>query len=168
MRSFVLASAAVVSLSACAGGGGLRDLSTSSDGPDEFSVLPTAPLVIPQDLSSLPTPTPGGTNPVDPDPKGDAIAALGGRPASAFSGGIPSSDTALVAHAARNGVTADIRSVLATEDAAFRASRARLGFARLFGGDQYFWAYARQALDAYATLTRFRNLGVATPTAPPE
>ena len=167
MRSFVLASVAVVSLSACASGGGLRDLSTSSDGPDEFSVLPTAPLIIPDNLNPLPAPTPGGTNPVDPNPKAQAIAALGGQPAAAFAGGIPAADAALVAHAGRNGTTADIRGVLAAEDAAFRGARARLSAGSLFGGDRYFRAYAAQALDAYATLNQFRNLGVATPTAPP-
>ena len=167
MRAFVLASVAVLGLSAC-GGGGLRDLSTGSDGPDEFSVLPSAPLTIPDNLSVLPPPTPGGTNPVDANPKGEAIAALGGNPASAFAGGIPARDAALVAHAGRNGLTADIRALLASEDASFRASRARLSGFNIFGGDRYFKAYANQALDAYATLTQFRNLGVATPSAPPQ
>ncbi len=168
MRTFVLASVAVLGLSACAGGGGLRDLSTGTDGPDEFSVLPVAPLTIPENLSVLPPPTPGGTNPVDANPKGEAIAALGGNPAAAFAGGIPSNDAALVAHAGRNGVTANIRQTLASEDAAFRAGKTRLSALNPFGGDRYFKAYANQALDAYATLIQFRNLGVATPTAPPQ
>ncbi len=167
MRALVLASFAVISLSACGGQSGLHDLSSGTDGPDEFSVLPTAPLFIPQNLSVLPQPTPGGTNPTDPNPKGDAIAALGGRPSAAFAGGIPSGDAALVAYAARNGTAADIRRTLANEDAAFRASRSRFGGFNLFGGDRYFKAYANQALDAYAALTQFRNLGVTTPTAPP-
>ncbi len=166
MRTFVLASLAVLGLSACGGGGGLHDLTTGTDGPDEFSVLPSAPLTIPENLSVLPTPTPGGTNPVDPNPLGEAIVALGGNPAAAVAGGIPASDAALVAHAGRNGVTANIRSLLATEDAAFRASAGRFG--GFFGGDRYFKAYAGQALDAYAAQTQFRNLGIATPSAPPQ
>ncbi len=165
MRAIVLAGVAVLCLSAC-GGGTLRDLSTGSDGPDEFSVLPSAPLTIPENLSTLPPPTPGGTNPVDANPKAEAIAALGGNPAAAFAGGVPAADAALVAHAGRKGVTSDIRGLLASEDAAIRASAGRFG--GIFGGDRYFKAYAGQALDAYATQTRFRNLGVATTTAPPQ
>ncbi len=165
MRAFVLASAAVLSLSAC-GNGGLRDLSTVSNGPDEFSVLPSAPLTIPENLSVLPQPTPGGTNPVDANPKAEAIAALGGRPSAASAGGIPSSDAALVSHAGRNGQTGNIRALLATEDASIRRSAGRFG--GLFGGDRYFRAYANQALDAYAAQEQFRQRGVATPSAPPQ
>lgn len=155
-----------LALSACSSGGGLRDLRSDTGGPDEFSVLPGAPLEIP-DALSLPTPTPGGANRTDVNPTGRAIAALGGSEAASFAGGIPASDQALVAHASRNGVQADIRSVLATEDAAFRTRRARLSTFNILGSDQYFRAYARQALDAYATLEQFRAAGIQTPTAPP-
>lgn len=167
MRRFVVMTAAILGLAACGGDRGLRDLEQSSDGPDEFSVLPSAPLTIPTDLTRLPPPTPGGVNPVDPNPKAEAIIALGGNPAAAFAGGIPSSDAALVAHSGRNGTAADIRTLLAQEDAAFRSGAARFGglFSR---GDRYFSAYARQSLDAYATLDALRAAGVNTPTAPPQ
>lgn len=138
----------------------------SGEGPDEFSVLPAMPLQAPASLT-LPAPTPGGVNLADPDPLGDAIRALRGNPGAASAGGIPARDAALVAHVSRNGVVPDIRAKLAEEDAAFR-DRARL--ARSFdilGQDQYFPAYRRWALDAYAELERFRMAGIEVPSAPP-
>ena len=61
MRPFIL-SLALLALSACS-----RDdprlLNLARDtgpGPDEFSVLPTEPLQIPDDLAALPEPDPGG------------------------------------------------------------------------------------------------------------
>ncbi len=150
-------------LAACGGGQGLRTLDGGTTGPDEFSVLPAQPLIFPE-TNALPVPTPGGANPADPNPRAQAIAALGGQPLAAFAGGVPTSDGALVAQAARFGVSGDIRKTLATEDAAFRGRKS--GF-NVTGGDRYFAAYARQALDAYAELTRFRAAGVDVPSAPP-
>lgn len=159
---------ACLGLSACAGQNvGLRDLSTNGAGPDEFSVLPTQPLVIPDNLSALPPPTPGGVNRTDRNPRGEAIAALGGQPSAAFAGGVPASDGALVSAVGRYGAPADIRSTLASEDAEFRGRRSGIGRG-LFGGDRYFQAYAPQSLDARAELGRFRQAGVAVPTVPPD
>lgn len=153
-------------LSACAGGDrGLRDLRSPGGGPDEFSVLPVAPLELPQDLSALPRPTPGGTNRTDPYPQAEAVAALGGSLAAVNTAGVPASDAALVNAAGRDGIAPDIRATLAAEDEAFRTRRARLGI--FSGPERYFRAYAAQALDAQAELSRFRNLGVAVPSAPP-
>ena len=56
----------------------LRDLYDPYAGPEEFAISPNLELEMPQDLASLPTPTPGGKNLTDPNPKGDAIALLGG------------------------------------------------------------------------------------------
>jgi hypothetical protein len=164
MRGFILI--AVLGLTACGSQSGLRDMRDPSGGPDEFSIVPGAPLELPETLA-LPVPTPGGQNRTDATPNADAIAALGGAPTAAFAGGIPASDQALVAHAGRNGLEAGIRSVLAREDAAFRARRSRLTIFSFLGGDRYFRTYARQSLDAYAELDRFRAAGVQTPTAPP-
>ncbi len=154
-------------LAGCAPGDrGLRSFEAGA-GPDEFSVLPQRELTLPESLSALPPPTPGGTNITDPTPRADAIAALGGRPAAARAGGVPAADAALVAAAGRNGVDPTIRAELAEADRAFRERRARFS---LFGGageERYFRAYAPFALDARAELRRFRNMGVATPTAPP-
>lgn len=153
-------------LTACSGSRNLHDMRSGTAGPDDFSALPVAPLTIPETLA-LPTPTPGAPNLVDRDPQADAIAALGGNPARASAGGLPAADAGLVAYARRNGSQADIRAILAQEDAAFRARRSRLGLFSFLRQDRYFRAYRRQALDAYAELERFRELGVATPTAPP-
>ncbi|MEM6277806.1 MAG: DUF3035 domain-containing protein [Pseudomonadota bacterium] len=146
----------MVGLTACSGG--------LSEGPDEFAVVPQAPLEQPQDLSNLPTPVPGGQNRADPRPNAEAVAALGG---GAQAGGVPASDNAIVTFASRFGVDPAIRSVLFAEDERFRARISRRG---IFGGqreNRYFRTYRSQVLDAYAELSRFRVAGVAVPTAPP-
>ena len=165
MRSIILVVLAGTILSACGGGqDGLRRFS-GGDGPDEFSVQPGNPLVVPDEAT---LPTPGGLNRADPDPTGAAVAALGGR-LDVDTGGASASDSALVTQVSRNGVPSDIRAVLASEDAAFRARRVRLGrWFNPLGRDRYFQAYSGQALDAYSELERFRDAGVAVPSAPPE
>jgi hypothetical protein len=157
----------IVMLTACVGGDrGLRDLRSNGGGPDEFRVMPVGALTLPADVTNLPTPTPGQSNRTDPTPNADAVAVLGGNPNALIPNGIPASDGALVTAASRNGVDPEIRQTLAFEDAAFRTRQSRFGFIR--GRDRYFSAYARQALDAYSELQRFRNAGVATPSAPPQ
>ncbi|MCC5973355.1 MAG: DUF3035 domain-containing protein [Rubellimicrobium sp.] len=154
----------LVVLAACGGGRGLHDLDRTSWGPDEFSVLPALPLEIPPVLG-LPPPTPGGVNRTDRNPVAEGVAALGGTQ-RAPGAGVPAADTALVAHAGRNGTDPAIRTTLASEDAAIRRGAGQ-GARGLFGGDRYFPAYAFMALDAYAEMARFRALGVRVPTAPP-
>jgi hypothetical protein len=156
-----------LALAACgAGGSGLRNLDAELAGPDEFSILPSQPIVIPDTLS-LPPPTPGGANRTDQNPAADALVALGGSPAATRAGGIPAQDAALLAFASRNGTDPAIRQTLADEDAAFRA-RAGGGLSfNILGRDQYYPAYARSALDAYDELARLRAQGVSVPTAPP-
>ena len=165
MRAIVLVLLAL-SLTACAGGDrSLRNLAGASDGPDEFAVTPGLPLQMPDSLS-LPDPTPGGSNLTDTDPINDAVAALGGR--QNIAGGIPAADAGLVAFAGRNGVSANIRETTAAEDQAFRNRLARFSLNVFRRGDRYYDIYARQALDAYAELERFRAAGVQTPSAPPQ
>ena len=77
----VIAIAAALALSAC----GEREpqlynLRSDSGGPDEFAILPTKPLEMPEDMAALPDPTPGGSNRADATPEADAYAALGGNP----------------------------------------------------------------------------------------
>lgn len=165
MKRLILCATLLAALAACGNDRGLRDLRSSAGGPDEFSVLPVAPLILPSDLNNLPTPTPGGSNITDPSPNADAVAVLGGNPSALTAAGIPASDTALITATSRNGVDPAIRETLAAEDEAFRNRQSRFGFFR--GRDRYFGAYSRQALDAYSELQRFRDAGVATPTAPP-
>ncbi|WP_373354888.1 DUF3035 domain-containing protein [Pseudoroseicyclus sp. CXY001] len=150
----------LTALSAC-GGRTLHQLDHGLAGPDEFSVLPTAPLVIPR-VATLPPPTPGGQNRADPQPNAAAIAALGGNAGAAVAGGVPATDAALVA--AAGGRDPSIRRTLAEEDAAFRSGAVA---ASNSGAGRYFNAYRRQALDAYAELERFRAAGARVPSAPP-
>ncbi len=162
MRRIILTATMVLTLASCSGDGGLRPPLGRTDGPDEFLVLPTRPLDIPQNLAALPAPTPGGANLTDPNPKGDAVVALGGQPGGA--GGIPVSEAGLVNTASRYGVAPGIRGTVVAEDAQFRRSRGRFS---LFGRG-YYRAYDSQRLDNYAALQRYRNAGVQVPSAPPD
>ena len=163
----VLALGAALLLAACADPTPeLMQLRSSTNGPDEFAILPPKPLELPVDLTALPEPTPGGANRTDQDPFGAAIVALGGTP-SAPDGARPAGDAALVAHTGRLGLDANIRALLAAEDLAYRrANNGRL-LERLFAVNVYFSAYAAQALDQQAELARWRQAGVRTPSAPP-
>ncbi|MGL5011524.1 MAG: DUF3035 domain-containing protein, partial [Paracoccaceae bacterium] len=152
----VLALAAALVLSACGNDDNpiLMNLRPQGNGPDEFAILPPRPLQLPEDLAALPTPTPGGSNRTDPTPREDAIIALGGNPQAA--GGIPAGDAGLVSYATRNGVAADIRTVLATEDLEFRRDNNGRLLERLFDVNVYFKAYRDQALDQQAELAFWR------------
>ena len=159
---------ATVLLSACGSGDTpeLMNLRSTSDGPDEFAILPPKSLELPGDLAALPQPTPGGANLTDPNPKADAIAALGGKPAKPAAG-VPASDSVLLAYASRNGVTSDIRTLVAAEDLDWRRRHQGRPLERLFGTNTYFRAYRNFQLDQFAELQRWRALGLATPSAPP-
>ncbi len=168
LRVLAWACLAGLSLSACGNGDDvpqLMNLRSSSNGPDEFSILPSKPLELPADLTALPDPTPGQGNLTDTDPQADAIAALGGqvRPA----GGIPAGDAGLTNYAGRNGVTANIRGTLAAEDLAFRQKNDARLLERVFDLNVYFRVYGRQSLDQHAELARWRRAGARTPSAPP-
>jgi hypothetical protein len=160
-----IAVAAMLALVAC--GSGTPELMNlrTGDGPDEFGIVPPKPLAMPESLTDLPEPTPGGTNRTDRDPEGEAAIALGGRPGAA--GGIPSADGALYAHAARFGVESGIRSVLASEDLDWRRDNNGRILERLFNVNVYYRAYREQRLDQQAELQRWRKLGIRTPSAPP-
>ena len=95
----------------------------------------------------------------------DAVAALGGN--LRVAGGVPSSDSALVGHAGRYGVTAAIRDTLAAEDLEWRRDNNGRLLERLFNVNVYYKAYADQSLDQQAELWRWRRAGARTPSAPP-
>lgn len=140
-------------------------LNLRSDGtPDEFGILPTAELTEPESYASLPAPTPGGRNLVDPVPEAEAIAALGGRPGVAAA---RSGDGALLRTAGRFGSNPSIRQQLAAEDLAFRQRNRGRPLERLFNQTVYFRAYRGQSLDQHAELERFRAAGIPTSAAPP-
>ena len=162
----VIAVAAMVTLAACGGDRAplLMNL-RSGQGPDEFAIVPPKALEMPQSLSDLPEPTPGGYNRTDQNPEADAAVALGGKPTAA--GGIPTGDSALYAHAARFGVDGGIRATLASEDLEWRRDNDGRPLERLFNVNVYYNAYRKQRLDQQAELARWRALGVRTPSAPP-
>ncbi|MGV8986493.1 MAG: DUF3035 domain-containing protein [Cypionkella sp.] len=141
------------------------NLRSTTDGPDEFAILPPKALVLPSDLTTLPTPTPGGANLSDQHPLDDAIVAMGGNVRAA--GGIPASDAGLVNYADRKGVTAGIRTSLAADDLAFRKKHPGKLLERALGLTTYFAAYKAMSLDPYAELKRWRAAGARTPSAPP-
>lgn len=166
----MVAFGAALMLSGCSGNGTpqLMNLTQPGEGPDEFGILPARPLEMPQDLAQLPPPTPGGANRSDVNPRGDAIAALGGNPAALTrTGAVPAADGALVASASRYGTSPDIRQTLAAEDVEFRSqNRGRL-LERLFNANVYARAYGPLSLDQEAELQRWRGAGVRNVSAPP-
>ncbi|MCV6586225.1 MAG: DUF3035 domain-containing protein [Marinibacterium sp.] len=155
-----------LAVSACADRG-LQTVVKNGRGPDEFLVIPSKPLSEPESYTFLPAPTPGGANITDQNPEADAIAALGGNPAALNSTTIPGSDGALVNNARRYGSDADIRTVLAQEDADFRKRRGRFANIKLFNVDRYADVYSSQTLNADEQERRYRQAGVPTPAAPP-
>tara|TARA_R110002072_G_scaffold149382_1_gene297239 strand:- start:63 stop:590 length:528 start_codon:yes stop_codon:yes gene_type:complete len=170
VRLIALVGLGTLTLSACSRGEvpQLMNAAAQQSSPDEFSIVPTGPLETPTDFQSLPTPTPGGTNRVDPDARAQAIQALGGRQSAAHSNGIPAADAGLVRYAARAGSAEGIRATLAAEDEDFRrANRPRI-LERAFNTNTYRLAYQDQLLDPQEELRRWRERGVRTPAAPPQ
>ena len=164
-----VAGAVVLALSACGTTSKepqLMRLRSTTDGPDEFAILPPKPLEMPADLAALPDPTPNGGNLTDQHPMDDAIVALGGTP-RAVGGAVPAGDGGLVTYAARHGVTADIRQVMAADDLDWRRKNDGRLLERLFSVNVYFKAYRAMMLDQFAELARWRLAGVRTPSAPP-
>ncbi|MCV6593538.1 MAG: DUF3035 domain-containing protein [Silicimonas sp.] len=155
-----------LALSACSDDGGLLNIKQQpGEGPDEFAVLPTKPLEMPEDMGALPEPTPGGINRTDPTPEVDVAAALGGNAAVLSRA---SNDGALLAHAGRFGTSPNIRATLAAEDRAFREDNQGRVLERLFDVNVYFRAYEFMSLDQYAELERMRRAGIRTPAVPPD
>jgi hypothetical protein len=167
---FRVACAAILALSACSGDKNpqLMNIRSQTRSPDEFAILPSKPLQLPEDLVALPEPTPGGANITDPTPEADAVAALGGNPAAVTRSGIAAADGGLVGYSSRFGTSASIREQLAAEDLEFRRRNNGRPLERLFNVNVYFKAYRKQALDQHAELERWRRAGVRTVGAPPD
>lgn len=167
----VIAGATLMSLAACGDGDGvpeLMNLRQQGSGADEFGILPTKPLELPEDVAALPEPTPGGSNRTDPNPEADAVAALGGNPAALGRTGVPAGDGGLVSHAARFGTSPAIRAQLAAEDLDYRRRNDGRLLERTLNLNIYYKAYEPLSLDQYAELERWRALGVRTVGAPPQ
>lgn len=140
-----------------------RITASSFQTPNEFAVLPKKPLVLPDDLDTLPEPAPGTTSLADLTPNADAIAAVGGQ---SNRGAPVASDRALLA---ATGVGAGgIRRLLAAEDEEYRAGNPGYLLDRLLGlvGDGEI--YSAYVLDAEAELLRLRARGIRVPQLPPE
>ncbi|WP_240789522.1 DUF3035 domain-containing protein [Pseudooceanicola onchidii] len=146
----------------------LHKVRNTSNGPDEFTVLPTRPLETPPSFVELPQPTPGGANRTDMTPKADAVAALGGRREAVEDRGVGAADGALVTAAARRGIDPNIRADLAETDENFRYRRWLASRLRIFGSDEYYRAYDKQTLDRRETQELWRRAGAPTPSSPPE
>lgn len=166
-KTHVLIGLMVGTLLAACSDQGIRHLSSNGDGPDEFRIVPSKPLEAPANYSSLPAPTPGGTNRTDLDPSGDAVVALGGSRKAANSTTIPSGDSRLVNHTGRQGRSADIRATLYAEDEKFRKGRGRFSNIRIVKTDVYNDVYKKYHLDARNEQERWRSGGAQTPAAPP-
>lgn len=170
LRFSLLTGLCLVAVAACSRNSevpSLMNIQARQSSPDEFSILPTGPLQAPERFDSLPTPTPGGTNLVDPDPRADVAVALGGRVGAVRTAGVPAADAGLVQYAGRGGVSGDIRETLAAEDEDLRRDGRGLLLERLFNSNVYRRAYRNQILDPQAELGRWRATGVRTPAAPP-
>ncbi|MEZ5750444.1 MAG: DUF3035 domain-containing protein [Paracoccaceae bacterium] len=166
----IVAGLGLLALGACSRGGDvplLMNAASSSNGPDEFSILPTQPLQAPPSFSALPEPTPGGTNLTDPDPRAEVVSALGGRVSAERTSGVPAADRGLLGYTGRNGVSENIRTTLAEEDVEIRRSNRPRLLERLFNTNVYRQAYDDQLLDPEDELQRWRRQGVRTPAAPP-
>ncbi|MDN5569165.1 MAG: DUF3035 domain-containing protein [Paracoccus sp. (in: a-proteobacteria)] len=164
--ALMMGMAAVTALGACSGEPRLNNLKAGQVGPDEFSIMPTRSLSMPPDLAVLPAPTPGGFNITDPNPQGDAVAALGGNPERLRDQGIGAADQALVAQATRRGSDPQIRQTLAREDAAWRSSNGRRVLESLFGTSVYQRAYAPMALVGADEQLRWQKAGAVSSTSP--
>ena len=164
MAQRLIAICAALAVTACGTGEPrLMNIRSDSRSPDEFAILPSRPLEMPQGMAALPVPTPGGANRTDRQPEAEAIAALGGQ-----AGAGRGADGALVATATRYGIEENIRGRLAGEDLVWRRENDGRLLERLAGVNVYYDAYRRQSLDQYAELERLRRSGIRTVAAPPD
>ncbi|WP_444461142.1 DUF3035 domain-containing protein [Rhodobacter capsulatus] len=166
---------ALVTALALGGCGGAKDkqpelmhLRSSTSGPDEFGILPTKPLAMPDSLTELPAPTPGGREHHRSDAAGRCGGgAGGGDPARVTGTGRAAGDGGLLGHSGRFGTEAGIRDRLAAEDLEWRRKHDGRLLERLFNINVYLKAYAPMSLDQQAELERWRKQGLRTPAAPP-
>lgn len=155
---------APLALAACSEGGLAGTLRSTGAiaTPDEFMVLPTRPLEMPESFSALPTPTPGAANRVDYQPHAEAIAGLTGAPGPAGN----ADGATLVAQAGPR--QPGIRQELAVEDVAWRNTHHGLLIPRLLAKDKDTVTYQPMILDAAGEFERLRAAGIQQPSAPPK
>ncbi|MFD1794804.1 DUF3035 domain-containing protein [Paracoccus aurantiacus] len=154
-------------IAGCSSDPQLHNIGAGRDTPDEFAIVPTRALQMPADLNQLPAPTPGGGNITDPNPRGDAVAALGGNPGQLSAQGVGAGDGALISYASRLGTAGNIRQQLAQEDVEWRANHSRRLLETWARTDVYYRAYEAMTLDSWAEAERWRRAGAQTPSSPP-
>ncbi|MEX1235776.1 MAG: DUF3035 domain-containing protein [Roseovarius sp.] len=169
MRRSILALALLTFAAAACGrsDGALTRITNEGNGPDEFAVLPTAPLQTPESYNALPAPTPDVANLVDPNPRAAGVAALGGNPAATVGTTVSAADGRLVNYTGRFGVQPAVRQDLAAEDAQVRRRYGRVNIFNIGPNDDYTSAYKKQWLDSQVEQRRMMQRGVVTPSAPP-
>ncbi len=140
------------------------DFKIRDAGPDEFAIVPTKELEIPEDTTTLPEPALGSVNRVDLVPQKDAVAALGGQPDRLDSTLVANDEQALIAAASRNGVSADIRDQIAEDDKKFNKRNRRKNFERWFGFGSRLKTYQNESIEQTQELNRLRRQGVRTPS----
>lgn len=156
-----------VALAACSSDPQLMNIKAGQSTPDEFAIVPSRALSLPPDLNQLPPPTPGAGNITDPNPKGDAIAALGGDPTRLNPQGVGAADGALLSYASRLGASPAIRAQLAQEDVDWRSRHSRRLLETLARSNVYYRAYESMTLDSWTEQKRWQRAGAKTPSAPP-
>lgn len=134
--------------------------------PDELSVVSSKPLVFPDPTIGLQPPLPNGWNRANQTPRAEAIAKLGGNPASSSSVAA-FNDRNLTRYSTRFGYDPAIRQRLEAEDLAYRKKNDGLFLERVFNVNIYYDAYRPMSIDPYVELQRLRNQNVKTPAAPP-
>ena len=140
------------------------DFKIRDAGPDEFSIIPTKPLEIPEDTVTLPEPTLGSKNRVDVEPERDAIVALGGKPDRLDSELIARDEQALIAAASRTGVSGNIREQIDADAEVIAKKKRPRFFQRWIGHDGRLQTYKAEALDPTTETNRLRRQGVRTPS----
>jgi hypothetical protein len=152
---------APLALGGCEGGlaGGLRSAGVART-PDEFMVLPTRPLEMPENFAALPPPAPGTVNRVDVRPHAEAVVGLTGR-----SGPVGSGGTALAAAAGPRDPA--VRTQLAEEDVVWRQTHRGRLLERWFSTDREALIYRPMVLDAPDAFEYQRAQGRRVPAAPP-
>lgn len=141
---------------------GCGNKTTSS--PDEFTVLPSKPLEQPTTYNTLPTPTQNDINLANQRPISDAVVALGGNAAALNGTRSTPAEAPLIAAVSRNGVTDNIRTILANESATKRKGRNGDRFLyRLTGRPDPKGRGSKDAIDPELEAIRLHELGIKTP-----
>lgn len=155
----------VLAAGGCGEGGlaGVLRSSGATSTPDEFLVMPTRPLEIPENLASLPTPTPGAPNRVEYQPEAIAIAGLTGQDSMRTA-----SASALLARAGAGSANPQIRTILAQEDIEYRNRHRGRVLERLFSRNKEALIYQDMTLNAPVVYEAMRERGVNLSAPPPD